>query len=182
MLNRLAARYHLSVYETPVGFNHICDYMLTEDVLIGGEESGGISIYGHIPEGDGLLMAMLLVELVATRGKTLGELLDELKQAPDVGPFRYGRIDRPVKPFKKADLVAGLMTNLPEKLAGAPLAEVSDRDGVKYILADSSWLLIRPSGTEPVLRIYAEGRTEEQMQLLLQEGAALAEGQILALG
>jgi phosphomannomutase len=72
MLNRLAARYGLAIYETPVGFNHICDHMLREPVLIGGEESGGISILGHIPEGDGLLMGMLLVEMVAHRRKTLG--------------------------------------------------------------------------------------------------------------
>jgi phosphomannomutase len=180
MLNRLAARYGLPVHETPVGFNHITDYMLNETVLIGGEESGGISILGHIPEGDGLLMGLLLVEMVAQRRRTLVELLDELMAAPDVGPFRYGRVDRPVKPFKKADLVSGLMANVPATLAGVPVAQISDRDGVKYILADDAWLLIRPSGTEPVLRIYAEGRTDAQVAALLEAGAVLAEGQIAA--
>ena len=164
MLNRLADRYGLTVHETPVGFNHICDLMMSEQVLIGGEESGGISILGHIPEGDGVLMGLLLVEMVARRGKTLVALLDELMAAPDVGRFCYARLDRPVKPFRKSDLVAGLMANVPSRLAGAAIAQVSDRDGVKYILADNSWLLIRPSGTEPVLRIYAEGRTDAQVQ------------------
>ena len=178
MLNRLALRYGLPIYETPVGFNHICDYMLSEPVLIGGEESGGISILGHIPEGDGLLMGMLLVEMVATCKQTLGEMLDGLMAAPDVGIFRYGRVDRPVRPFKKADLVAGLMSNVPAALADVSVMDVSSRDGVKFILADDSWLLIRPSGTEPVLRIYAEGRTDEQVSALLSLGGELAEAQI----
>jgi len=181
MLNRLAARYDLPIYETPVGFNHIADYMRNETVLIGGEESGGISILGHIPEGDGLLMGLLLVEMVAQRGLTLVEMLDELMAAPDIGVFHYSRIDRPVKPFKKTDLVSGLMANVPNTLAGAAIAGVSDRDGVKYVLADDAWLLIRPSGTEPVLRIYAEGRSVAQVQELLAEGVALAEWQITAL-
>ncbi len=159
MLNRLAERYGLAIHETPVGFNHICDIIMREPVLIGGEESGGISILGHIPEGDGLLMGLLLAELVATRRMSLVALLDELMAAPDVGNFCYARVDRPVKPFKKAHLVAGLMANVPAHLGGAAIARVSDGDGVKYILVDNSWLLIRPSGTEPVLRIYAEGRS-----------------------
>jgi phosphomannomutase len=178
MLNRLALRYGLPIHETPVGFNHICDYMLSQPVLVGGEESGGISILGHIPEGDGLLMGMLLVEMVAHRKQTLIELLDGLMAAPDVGVFRYGRVDRPVRPFKKSALVAGLMANVPPTLADVAVLDVSSRDGVKFILADDSWLLIRPSGTEPVLRIYAEGRTEEQVDILLRSGGELAEAQI----
>ncbi|MGL4649291.1 MAG: phosphoglucomutase/phosphomannomutase family protein, partial [Caldilineaceae bacterium] len=85
MLNRIARRYDLPIHETPVGFNHICDYMRSEQVLLGGEESGGISILGHIPEGDGILMGLLLTEMVAVRGKSLVALLDELMAAPDVG-------------------------------------------------------------------------------------------------
>jgi alpha-D-glucose phosphate-specific phosphoglucomutase len=181
MLNRLAARYDLAVHETPVGFNQICDLMLSETVLIGGEESGGISILGHIPEGDGLLMGMLLVEMVAHRRKTLVELLDELMAAEDIGRFYYARLDRPVRPFKKADLVSGLKATAPAALAGAKIVRVGDNDGIKYIFADDSWLLIRPSGTEPVLRIYAEARTDAQVRALLREGAAMAEAQVNAL-
>ena len=181
MLNRLAARYGLDIYETPVGFNHITDHMLREPVIIGGEESGGISILGHIPEGDGLLMGLLLAEIVAVQRKPLGVLLDELMAADDVGVFRYARIDQPVRPFKKSALVAGLMAHAPQRLADEAIAQISDRDGVKYILADNSWLLIRPSGTEPVLRIYAEARTDAQVKALLKEGVALAEAQISAL-
>ena len=179
MLNRLAAHYGLPLHETPVGFNHISDLMLKEDVLLGGEESGGISMLGHIPEGDGVLMGLLLAEMVAKRGKTLSVLLTELMDQPYVGHFRYGRDDQTVTPFDKATLVAGLMEQLPSQLAGIALHHSSDRDGVKYILADNSWLLIRPSGTEPVLRVYAEASTDSQVQALLREGGQLA-GRVLS--
>jgi phosphomannomutase len=178
MLNRLAARYNLPVHETPVGFNHICDYMRSETVLLGGEESGGISVLGHIPEGDGLLMGLLLTEMVAVRGKSLAELLCELTDADDVGPFAYARRDQPVRPFKKAELVAGLMAAPPALLAGVRIVQINDMDGVKYILEDNGWLLIRPSGTEPVLRIYAESCDDASVAQLLVEGAALATSQI----
>lgn len=181
MLNRLAERYCLPIHETPVGFNHICDYIMREPVLLGGEESGGISILGHIPEGDGVLMALLLTEIVAVHGKTLVEMLDEMMAAPDVGQFFYARRDQPVKRFKKTDLVARLVQFAPSSLAGDRVAHVNDRDGAKFILADESWLLIRPSGTEPVLRIYAEGRSDAQVQALLDEGVDLANSQIDAL-
>lgn len=181
MLNRLAERYSLTIHETPVGFNHICDLMMEEKVLIGGEESGGISILGHIPEGDGLLMGLLLAEVVATHHKTLAQLLRDLMAAPDVGPFYYARRDQPVAPFEKAKLVASMMADVPERLGGSDVAKTSDKDGAKYIMADESWLLIRPSGTEPVLRIYAESRSDSQVQTLLTEGAALAQRHIDAL-
>jgi alpha-D-glucose phosphate-specific phosphoglucomutase len=175
MLNRLADRYGLKMYETPVGFNHISDLMLREAVVLGGEESGGISMLGHIPEGDGILMGLLLVELVAARGKTLVQLLDELMAAPDVGTFCYARLDRPVRPFRKAELVADLIARAPKTLADVAIDHISDQDGVKYILSDNSWLLIRPSGTEPVLRIYAESHSNGQVQRLLEVGAQMAE-------
>ena len=178
MLNRLGQRYGLAVHETPVGFNVIADLMMSESVLLGGEESGGISMLGHIPEGDGVLMGLLLAELVAVRGKTLVELLDELMAAPDVGRFFYERNDTPVKKFKKSLLVAGLLGSAPTMLEGHAVAQISGKDGVKYILDDDSWLLIRPSGTEPVLRIYSEGRSPTQVRALLTAGAAMAKEQI----
>jgi alpha-D-glucose phosphate-specific phosphoglucomutase len=181
MLNRIARRYDLPVHETPVGFNHICDYMRSEQVLLGGEESGGISILGHIPEGDGILMALLLTEMVAVRGKTLVELLDELMASPDVGVFAYARRDQPVRPFRKSDLVARLVAGAPATLAGTAVGAVTDRDGVKLILEDDSWLLIRPSGTEPVLRIYAESHNDVTVQQLLDAGVTMANAQIDAM-
>jgi phosphomannomutase len=123
-------------------------------------------------------MGMLLVELIAARRSTLQELLDELMAAPDIGPFRYARLDQPVRPFDKSELVAALTENVPTMLAGISVTQTNNRDGVKYILADDSWLLIRPSGTEPVLRIYAESRSDGQVQALLGKGAEMAQAHI----
>ncbi|HIQ04387.1 MAG TPA: phosphoglucomutase/phosphomannomutase family protein, partial [Anaerolineae bacterium] len=176
MLNRLAQRYGLPLFETPVGFNHISDLMVNDDVLIGGEESGGISIKGHIPEGDGILTGLLLAEMVAASGKSLMQQIAELMAAPDIGAFYYARKDHRLDPehlYDKKALIATLTDSPPRALVGQPIVDVNSRDGVKYILADDSWLLIRPSGTEPVLRIYAEARTPEQVTALLEAGQRL---------
>jgi phosphomannomutase len=146
--------------------------MLAEDVLIGGEESGGISIKGHIPEGDGVLMGLLMAEMVARYGKSPETLLAEVMH--EIGQFDYARHDFHVKPFQKNALVNRLVEGAPRDLAGISLASINARDGVKYLLSDDSWLLIRPSGTEPVLRVYAEAHTPETVEALLTEGRALA--------
>lgn len=173
MIDRLAERYGLAVHETPVGFNHIADYMMKEDVLIGGEESGGISFKGHIPEGDGILMGLLLVEMVASSRITLYDLVQDLLK--DVGPAFYERTDlRLPHPVSKTQMTQKLKDEAPSKIGGESVVQVSDRDGVKYNLADDSWLLIRPSGTEPVLRIYAEGRSQEIVKELLRYGESVA--------
>lgn len=174
MIDRLAEKYGLPVYETPVGFNHIADYMISENVLIGGEESGGISIQGNIPEGDGVLMGLLIIEMVAVSGKSLHTLVNELLE--EVGPAFYQRKDQRLKyPIQKKEMVRYLIDNQPEKIGGVKVEELLTIDGVKYILEDDSWLLIRPSGTEPVLRVYAEGRTEEMVKDLLGYGEEVAE-------
>lgn len=174
MIDRLAKRYGMKLYETPVGFNHIADYMMQEDVLIGGEESGGISFKGHIPEGDGPIMGLLLVEMIAESKKSLVELVDDLLE--DVGPAHYERVDlRLSRPVAKAEMTEFLTKQAPAEIGGQKVDEVSQRDGVKYILADDSWLLIRPSGTEPVLRVYAEGRTHEMVKALMGFGRKVAE-------
>jgi len=174
MIDRLAKRYGMKLYETPVGFNHIADYMMQEDVLIGGEESGGISFKGHIPEGDGPIMGLLLVEMIAESKKSLVELVDDLLE--DVGPAHYERVDlRLSRPVAKAEMTGFLTKQAPAEIGGQKVDEISQRDGVKYILADDSWLLIRPSGTEPVLRVYAEGRTPEMVKALMGYGRKVAE-------
>lgn len=174
MIDRLAEKYKLSVYETPVGFNHIADYMISEDILIGGEESGGISFRGNIPEGDGVLMGLLLIEMVAVYNKSLHSLVNELLD--DVGPAFYQRKDQRLKfPIQKEEMVQYLLDNQPAEIGGIKVIDLLTVDGVKYILKDDSWLLIRPSGTEPVLRVYAEGRSEEMVQALLGYGAEVAE-------
>jgi phosphomannomutase len=174
MLNRLAARYGLPCHETPVGFNYIADYILAQDVLIGGEESGGISIKGHIPEGDGVLFGLLLLEIVAASGTTLDELVADLLR--EVGPAFYARKDlRLSRPVIKKEMVRRLIENAPAAIDGLSVVNVESLDGVKYVLADDSWLLIRPSGTEPVLRVYAEGREAKTVNALLGFGQKVAE-------
>jgi phosphomannomutase len=174
MIDRLAKKYGLTVHETPVGFNHIADYMMKEKVLIGGEESGGIGFIGHIPEGDGIIMGLLIIEMVAASGKTLYEMVEDLQQ--EVGPAFYERVDLRLKyPVAKEKMVAKLTQEPPVSLGGQKMSQVSTIDGVKYIFEDDSWLLIRPSGTEPVLRVYAEGRTGEMVKELLKYGNSIAE-------
>ncbi len=174
MVDRLAARYGLPLVETPVGFNHIADHMLNDNVLIGGEESGGFSIHGHIPEGDGVLMGLLLLEVVSAARGPLHEMIDQLQA--DVGPAHYARRDlRLRQPVAKAEMVARLTDGAPSTLAGQAVVAVQSNDGVKYLLADDSWLLIRPSGTEPVLRVYAEARAPQEVIELLAYGELVAQ-------
>lgn len=173
MVDRLAKHYGLNLYETPVGFNHIADYMLKEDVLIGGEESGGISFKGHIPEGDGILMGLLLIEIVAKSGKTLHELVQNLLD--EVGPAFYERTDiRLRRPVPKTQITKKLVDEAPISIGGQKVIDIRTVDGIKYILGDDSWLLIRPSGTEPVLRVYAEGRSQNTVKALLGYGEEVA--------
>ena len=173
MIDRLAGRYGLTVYETPVGFNHIADYMLKENVLIGGEESGGISIQGHIPEGDGVLMGLLLTEIEAASGASLYELVEDLLK--DVGPAFYERKDlRLSRPVSKKNMVDRLQNDAPAQIGSEQVTDIQTVDGVKYLMSDDSWLLIRPSGTEPVLRVYAEGRSQEMVNALLGYGELVA--------
>lgn len=172
MLNRIAAKHGLTLHETPVGFNHIADHMLNGNVLIGGEESGGISIKGHIPEGDGILMGLLLLEIMADARAPLHEIVADLQA--QYGPTCYERTDFVLKsPVPKREMVARLQAAAPTTLAGETVRDVHTFDGIKFVLADDSWLLIRPSGTEPVLRVYAEGHDTEQVRALLEAGRAL---------
>lgn len=173
MIDRLCKHYGLKLHETPVGFNHIGDYMMSEDILIGGEESGGISFKGHIPEGDGSIMGLLLVEMIAAAHKSLHELVEELLE--DVGPAFYERKDlRLHYPVTKSEMTSYLLKKAPSSIGEQKVAEIGNVDGVKYIMEDDSWLLIRPSGTEPVLRVYAEGRDKEMVKALLGYGESVA--------
>jgi phosphomannomutase len=174
MIDRLASKYGLKVIETPVGFNYIADHMLHEDVLIGGEESGGISFKGHIPEGDGPIMGLLLTEIIATAGKPLVQLVSEL--LAEVGPVVYERVDmRLSRPVAKSEMTEMLARTAPREIAGSRIQEINQIDGAKYVMADDSWLLIRPSGTEPVLRVYVEARSQDMIDGLLAFGKRIAQ-------
>ena len=177
MIDKMAKKYGLQLHETPVGFNHIGDLMMRHDVLIGGEESGGISIKGHIPEGDGILMGLMLLEVMAYEGIPLHEILEAVQQ--EFGPACYGRNDvRLSKQIPKDQIVTMLADSVPERIHGETIQRINTLDGIKYYLEDDSWLLIRPSGTEPVLRIYAEARSNEMMKALLGTGGELGEQMI----
>ncbi|MEM7801054.1 MAG: phosphoglucomutase/phosphomannomutase family protein [Chloroflexota bacterium] len=174
MIDRICQKYGLELIETPVGFNHIAKLMLEDDVLMGGEESGGLSIKGHIPEGDGILMGLLLLEVLAYHDKDLTLLIDELLE--EFGPAQYTRRDIPLKkPVDKQTMVDFLLQNKPKAINGVDLERVDTVDGVKYYMRDGSWLLIRPSGTEPVLRVYAEATVDELVDGLVSFGQAMAD-------
>lgn len=172
LLNRLCQHYALPLHETPVGFNHICDWMLKEDVLIGGEESGGITIKGHVPDGDGILMGLLLTELIAYQRKPLHQIISEMMIR--FGEFHYARNDVRTQAFDKKELTQRLLNAAPGEIMHHLVVSINNSDGVKYVLDDDSWLLIRPSGTEPLLRIYAEAHNRQEVQQLLAAGVSLA--------
>jgi alpha-D-glucose phosphate-specific phosphoglucomutase len=173
MLDRLALKHDLPLIETPVGFNYIADQILQDNVLMGGEESGGITIRGHIPEGDGVLMGLLLMEVMAHARQPLHVLIEDLLN--QYGPAQYARTDIKLKrAVAKAAMVDLLVTLAPSSIAGVTVEDVQTTDGVKYYLDDGSWLLIRPSGTEPVLRVYAEAADDERVRALLDFGEEMA--------
>jgi phosphomannomutase len=174
MIDTLCEKYDLKLHETPVGYNYIADLMMRNDVLIGGEESGGISIKGHIPEGDGILMGLLLLEVMAETRAPLHEIVADLQA--NFGPAYYGRIDvNLAHPVPKKQVVDQLVNAAPGQVNGESVVRVDKLDGAKFYLADRSWLLIRPSGTEPLLRIYAEARSPETKDALLKLGSELGE-------
>jgi len=169
MIDRLAAAYGLRVIVTPIGFKYVAEVMRREEVLIGGEESGGIGIAGHIPERDGVVSALLLLEALATEEKPLGVLLRELQA--EVGPHCYRRLDLGLdRVVDRSELERRIRDEPPTGIEGWHLKEVQNLDGVKLVGDDGSWLLVRPSGTEPVLRLYAEAPTDEQVSRLLAWG------------
>ncbi|HBA88926.1 MAG TPA: phosphoesterase [Geobacter sp.] len=172
MIDLLAEKYGLELFETPIGFKHICEMMLDNDILMGGEESGGLGVKGHIPERDGILMALLLLEAMAMSGKGLRALLEETMD--EIGHFHYTRIDLPIDNESKKRLLEQLNAGGITSIAGFEVAQHNFSDGFKYIFEDGSWLLIRPSGTEPVLRLYSEAGDPEKVSRLLQAARGIA--------
>ncbi len=171
MMDKMCAVYGLPLVETGVGFKYICAEMLKGGVLFGAEESGGIGFAGHIPERDGIAAGLMLLELLATERKSVNRLLAGLEK--EFGPHRYGRIDTHYPLEKRASLMEFLKNNPPGKLLRSPVTDVKSFDGVKYVAADSSWLMLRGSGTEPILRIYAEAGSDAGVQTLLKLGLSL---------
>jgi phosphomannomutase len=173
MVDKMCAAHGLQLTETGVGFKYICAEMLKGDVLLGAEESGGIGFPGHIPERDGIAAGLMLLELLATERVPVIKLIAQLEK--QFGPHRYGRIDTHFPLEKRAALMDYLKRNPPAKLLRSPLADVKTFDGVKFVAQDSSWLMLRGSGTEPILRIYAEATSDADARRLLKLGATLAQ-------
>ncbi len=171
MADKMCAAFGLPLVETGVGFKHICAEMLRGDVLLGFEESGGIGFPGHIPERDGILAGLMLLEMLAVEQKPLPALLAQLET--EYGPHRYARIDKHFPLEKRTSLMAFCAANPPRSLLGSPVVEVKTFDGVKYIARNGAWLMLRGSGTEPVLRIYAEADSDANAGKLLQMGRRL---------
>jgi phosphomannomutase len=181
MLDRIAARYGRKLYEHGIGFKYVCDLMLTEDILIGGEESGGIGITRHLPERDGLLNALLIANVMAEEKKTLGQLVAWLQK--EYGEHQYGRIDLHISDTLKNAAIARAKAGVKE-FAGMPVEKVETLDGIKFWLdnpeaktkpnAAKTWLLLRASGTEPLLRIYSESCSKASVTKLLDAAREFA--------
>jgi phosphomannomutase len=171
MLDKMCAAFGLELTETGVGFKYIAAEMLKGGVLLGAEESGGIGFHGHIPERDGIAAGLFLLEMLATARVSVNNLIAGLEK--EFGPHYYGRIDTHFQLEKRAELMEFLKKSPPAKLLRSPLADMKTYDGVKLIAQDTSWLMLRGSGTEPILRIYAEAKSEADVAKLLKAGVEL---------
>jgi len=172
LIERIAKKYKLRLYETPVGFKYICRLMLDEDILIGGEESGGIGVKDYMPERDGMLLGVLLIEMMAHRKKGILDIMADVEK--EYGRFCYKRIDMDYPDDKKKKLMELLKANPPKEILKRPVKEVKSDDGYKFILEDQSWLIMRLSGTEPILRVYAEAPSNDLAQAYLEIGKKIA--------
>jgi phosphomannomutase len=171
MVDKMCAHYGLELVETGVGFKYICAEMLKGNVLLGFEESGGIGFPDLMPERDGIASGMMLLELLATERVSVNELLRRLEKK--FGPHHYARLDTHFPLEKRAALMELCKTRPPSKLAGSPLAEVKSYDGVKFVARNGAWLMLRGSGTEPILRIYAEAQSEAAARKLIRDGVSI---------
>jgi phosphomannomutase len=181
MLDRICKRYGRTLHEHGIGFKYVCDLMLENDILIGGEESGGIGIKRHLPERDGLLNALLIANVMAEERLTLGQLVARLQE--EYGEHQYGRIDLHISDDLKNAAIAKARAGVKE-FAGMPVERVETLDGIKFFLknpeaatkpnAAETWLLLRASGTEPLLRIYSESCSKESVAKLLEAAREFA--------
>lgn len=171
LIDRITRQHGLKLYITPVGFKHICQLMRRENILIGGEESGGLGIRSIIPERDGILSALFLLEMLAVRQKTVGQIRQEMEE--EFGSFHYRRVDLHYPQEKMNRPIPEISSSPPQTLGEKTVKSIDYTDGIKFLLDDDSWLLIRPSGTEPLVRIYAEAESEKSLQRLINAGQNL---------
>ena len=171
LVDRIAEAHGQEVFETPVGFKWVAEAMADHDALFGGEESGGFSVRGHVREKDGVLMALLAAD--ATDAEPFDERVDRL--LAEHGQIAAGKVSIECPDDRKAGVLDALEDHIPEAVAGHPVAEVVTLDGFKLLLENGSWLLVRPSGTEPKLRVYAESDADDRVETLLAAGRELVE-------
>jgi phosphomannomutase len=166
MVNKFCEQNGITLYETPVGFKHVAKLMAEEKILIGGEESGGLGTSLHIPERDGIFNGLLILEMMAARKKSLKELCDELDE--EFGPHRYRRIDAKVTEQQKKQIMQACAKR-PLKIGRYNVLHIDDRDGYKFTVDGGAWLLVRASGTEPLIRFYSEASSMNKVNELLDE-------------
>lgn len=171
MIDKMGQDYGLTVHETAIGFKHILPLMLERDILVGGEESGGIGVKGHIPERDGIYSALLILEKMAWEGKGLASMVEALEER--YGPHIYRRRDLRLPQRKAREVVDRLSQVPPERVNQNEVVEVKVLDGVKLLFQDGGWLLFRASGTEPLLRLYCEAPSLKDVNALLDHGEEL---------
>jgi phosphomannomutase len=165
-VKKMCAQYGLDVEVTPVGFKYISEKMVTDDVLLGGEESGGIAIKGHIPERDGIFDGLIIYEYMQETGKTLKELCQEIYKV--VGPFVYERNDITLDEPLKQQIIQNAQNGVYTSFGKYHVSSVETIDGIKYHLDNECWMMLRASGTEPLLRIYVEGNSREEASAILE--------------
>lgn len=168
IIDRICSKHDLELITTPIGFKYISERILKDKIIMGGEESGGIWVEGNIPERDGILMGLILLEIVCREGKTINKILEDIYK--DYGYFTYKRLDYKVSEKQKQSLIGLLLSKIPEILENQGVKKVITIDGFKYIMEDDSWVMIRPSGTEAVVRIYAESDNENKINSLHKIG------------
>jgi phosphoglucomutase len=168
LLDRVARRHGREIIETPVGFKFIGELINADRLIIGGEESAGMTVKGHFPEKDGILACLLVTEMVAARGASLGEMLAEIFKKD--GELYSERVGIRLTPDVQKRLQARLSAEAPERVGTRRVVEINRLDGVKYIFDDGAWMLLRMSGTEPVVRCYAETHSHKDMEVLLETG------------
>ena len=167
MVDKIAQKFGRKVFETPIGFKYICELMLERDILLGGEESGGLATKLHVPERDATVSALLLAEVMAWHGKRLGELVKMLHA--EFGEHHYGRVDLELRAGQKEKAIAHFSSAKVIKILDWPVVGREDMDGIKMYLADIGWALVRASGTERMLRVYAETTRPETTKRILDE-------------
>ncbi len=167
-IKKMCQHYNLPLEVVQIGFKHICEIMVNEDVLVGGEESGGIALKGHIPERDGIWVGLTIWEFMANSGKTLNELIDEVYEI--TGRFAFERSDLHLKEEQKQAIIKRCIDGGYDSFGDYKVERMDDMDGYKYFFNENEWFMIRPSGTEPVLRTYAESESKEGALAIIKAG------------